>query len=964
MARRVVVRSLWDRLEGRQRQSLLAVGIIGTALALWGAAVVRYQEGRTLNHRFQRAADEITVVIQHTLHDKLLIAESVRYFLDASDCLSSGEFGLFVEPFLRHDRVYRILAYAPRITGEERDAFEVRGRRPGLEQFQITDLKGDVCGQFVRAPRRDAYLPLFYIAPSLGNESWFGHDIGVCPVLGSSLASAVATGRTTLHVQALAQAEPEDGSLLLAVFVPVYERDRLGEVGGSGPEKLRGLVYGQLDVSELIQTSLVSHDLDGMLVELGVSSETGTTWLGRPVAVSAGGGLDVEAASAGGIVADAVFSMGDREFRVRSHATDAYLGAHRGWAWLEVLGAGGLLTILLLGYLWIHFMRAAVVKRQVDAQTATLKEINTELVESQARLDTVVKAAQDAIMMLDASGNISMWNASAERIFGYSEQEALGQNLHMLLAPKRFHEAFRKAFTKFCRSGQGDAVGKIVELSALRKGGHEFPIELSLSSVQIRGEWHAVGILRDISERKRAEEELKNALCEAEKLNDILAEQTANANHLAALAEMANAAKSRFLANMSHEIRTPMNGVMGMIDLALDQELLAEVREYLGTAKSSAEALLAIINDVLDISKIEASKVTIEQIDCALPPLLRDMEALMAPEADRKDLQFKILLDTPIPERICSDPTRIRQCLTNLLSNAIKFTAEGWVHVHVGVEDEGHVQFSVEDTGEGIPPDRIETIFQPFTQADEGTTRRFGGTGLGLTITRKLVDFLGGEIRVASESGKGSTSTFTVAAGVPLTGPEAKLVSRLDAVPEAATPATTVDVPQLSGRVLVAEDVAVNQKIAETLLRKVGLDVDVAANGREAVEMATANMYDLILMDIQMPEMNGHDATRTLRRKGVQVPIVALTASAMAEDIEECRDAGCDGHLAKPIDRAALYDVVERLLAGDGAGDPVAAIKTEVETCPEMIEQVAASPMDESRRADGMPEAVNIEETG
>lgn len=1089
MARQVVIRSLWDRLKGRQRRSLLAIGIIGTALALGGAVVVRYQELHALNHRFQRAASEIAVAVQHTLYDKLLVAESVRYLLDASDDVSPDEFSLYVEPFLRRDRVYRILAYAPRVPHEERAAFELQARRTGLEQFQITDLKGGVCGQFVRAPRREMYLPLLYIAPCVGHESWFGHDIGACPVLGSSFASAVATGRTTVHVQVLTPADSEEGALLLSVLVPVYERDRLGEVGGSGPEKLRGLVYGQLDVSELIQTSLVSHEFDGMLVELGVSSETGTTWLGRPVAVSAGEGLDVEAASAGGVVADTVFSMGDREFRVRSHATDAYMGAHRGWVWLEVLGAGVLLTLLLLWYLWVHFTRAAVVERQVDAQTTKIRDINRQLAQERRNLSNVFRAAPVGMFLVGEDHVVIDANEAALRLVGKETPDVVGTPLEQVIGcvnaltgtdtclqnPCCMQCAIRQTLEGVMQTGR--RMGPTEAHPTLRRQGHEVPLWLEVTGelVHIAGKRCIVLVVRDVTERRYAEQALResraflsdllgaipipvfykdregryrgcNQAFEAfvgisseelvgktvfelsppdlaeiyhakdvalfehggtqqyecqiqnaqgdrrdvvfhkavfrndggtvggligavidmtdvrrsaealEEANKQLELSILRANILAEEALQANQAKSRFLANMSHEIRTPMNGVMGMIDLALDQELPPEVREYLGTAKSSAEALLAIINDVLDISKIEAGKVTIERIDCALPPLLRDMEALMAPEASRKNLQFKTVLDTPIPERICSDPTRIRQCLTNLLSNAIKFTAEGWVHVHVGVEDDEHLRFSVEDSGEGIPPDRIETIFQPFTQADESTTRRFGGTGLGLTITRRLVELLGGEIRVASEPDKGSTFTFTVAAGVPLRGPDAHLVDQLAAEPPPSSAAAIPpDEPCLSGRVLVAEDVAVNQKIAETLLRKVGLEVDVAANGREAVEMAMANTYDLILMDIQMPEMNGHDATRTLRREGVQVPIVALTASAMAEDIEQCRDAGCDGHLAKPIDRTTLYDVLERLLAGAGAGGSIAARKAEMETDGEQVAQGAALPTQESRRTARCP---------
>jgi len=464
--------------------------------------------------------------------------------------------------------------------------------------------------------------------------------------------------------------------------------------------------------------------------------------------------------------------------------------------------------------------------------------------------------------------------------------------------------------------------------------------------------------------------ELEDKVAErTEELKDInrqLEQAVARANELAQEAVQADQAKSRFLANMSHEIRTPMNGVMGMIDLALDQDLPAEAREYLVTAKASAEALLTIINDILDISKIEAGKITIERIDCSLVQLLRDVDALMSRHAALKDLDFKVILDTPIPERLCSDPTRIRQCLMNLIGNAIKFTSQGHVYLRVAVEGTEHVRFSIQDTGEGVPRDKLQTIFEPFSQADDSMTRRFGGTGLGLTITRKLTELLGGDISVTSEPGKGSTFTFTVKAGVPLTGPEAKLVDRLDAAQAAGQQSQTTELPQLSGRVLVVEDVAVNQKIVQTLLRKTGLEVDLAANGREAVEKALAGEYDLILMDIHMPEMNGYEATRQLRQKGLRLPILALTASVMEEDIRQCTEAGCDGHLAKSINRTQLYQtLVEYLGTGDrdteadvaqvqDLQDQADTLRDEVEACLDNHGEKAKTDGDHRPMPDGL----------
>jgi signal transduction histidine kinase len=244
---------------------------------------------------------------------------------------------------------------------------------------------------------------------------------------------------------------------------------------------------------------------------------------------------------------------------------------------------------------------------------------------------------------------------------------------------------------------------------------------------------------------------------------------TARANHMAARAEMASAAKSRFLANMSHEIRTPMNGIMGMLDLDMDEVLPPTVQEYLQTCKSSAKALLAIINDILDVSKIEAGKINLEIVDCDLDRLLIDIESLIRPQALDKKLDFGIHLQSPMPQVIRTDPTRLRQCLINLVGNAVKFTEAGHVYVKVSLQDvsnQASIRFDVEDTGIGIPKDRQEVIFESFTQADNSTTCRYGGTGLGLTITKQLAELMGGRIELSSESGQGSTFSLVIPAGV------------------------------------------------------------------------------------------------------------------------------------------------------------------------------------------------------
>jgi len=473
-------------------------------------------------------------------------------------------------------------------------------------------------------------------------------------------------------------------------------------------------------------------------------------------------------------------------------------------------------------------------------------------------------------------------------------------------------------------------------------------VELSASNDRLSASNHQLQF--EVSERKQAEKDLRQAKEKAEHISEELAKTAELAREMATQAEWANAAKSEFLANMSHEIRTPMNAIVGFSNLLAGEDLTAGQQEEVDIIRQSAKNLLNLIDDILDFSKIEAGQLAVEIIDCSLGKLLNSLESMMGPQAVKKSLDFGIVAGPDLPAYIRTDPHRLQQCLINLVNNALKFTEQGHVHVKVSLQEDSaqhFIRFDIEDTGIGVPQDRQQAIFESFTQADGSTTRKYGGTGLGLAVTKQLTGLLDAELSLSSEPGKGSVFSLVIPVGMDIAGQA--LLDRHNLTDQETDESDDTKAMVFSGKVLLAEDIKTNQTLMSTMLAKMGLEVTVAEDGQQALQESLSQSFDLILMDMQMPRMNGYEATRQIREAesadfgfGIsdcgkkpkienpkseieRVPIVALTANAMKGDDRKCLDAGCDDYLAKPIDSRELTRIVAKYLSGQGVRGPAVA---------------------------------------
>lgn len=844
---------------------------------------------------------------------------ALKGFVGVNQTLTLDEFNKFAASDFPNHPYLHALSWNPYVLDSERQGFELElAKIRGVAQYKIVEK--DIDGKIVPAKVRDNYVVVKYIYPYKGNEIAIGYDISSNKVRADAI-SATMINKTGMTAPIRLVQETGSGQGIL-ILTPVYADDnkeslRKGLVNTKSDKgfskmtedkesSLLGYAVGVFRIEKLLSALLLSMLPKGMelsLVDVGVDGADGVLYDTRaksntlkPIFEWA---TDIK--------------MAGRIWRLTLYPNSGYLEDNRTLAPWVILFVGLLLSSFLQAILLSITGRNAAIQEIVDEKTDLLRrelsarEISEKKVsaaEKYAR--SLIEASIDPLVTIDANGMITDVNIATEKITGFSRAELIGKDFsNYFTDPVKARASYKEVFDK----------GYVTDYPLAIRGSNGQITEVLYNASVYRDEAGVVlGVFaaaRDITEQRKVEKIIQDARVSAENLAQ---------------------SKASFLANMSHEIRTPMNGIIGLSQLALNQEMSPVLRDYLGKISNSSQSLLGILNDILDFSKLESGKVKLESIKFDLDTLTSTLRDLFEDKAHAKNIDLFINVGIDVPRVLIGDPLRLQQVLSNLISNAIKFTDEGWVKLTISSAAQSNsnsnspqlsektviLHIDVSDTGIGMDAKTISELFTVFNQADNSITRRYGGTGLGLAISKQLLNLMSSDFSIKSQLGLGTTFNFDIALGI--VSEEVFQSKTSQSITEAGYLENRLKMSAntLKGvRVLVAEDNKINQQVVREFLKMSGLDVVIAENGQIAIDLLGEQDFDIILMDLHMPVLGGVDATKEIRSNinklsvnKCNIPIIALTADVVEEERQNCLDIGMNDFVTKPINPEVLINTI------------------------------------------------------
>ncbi len=855
------------------------IGLVITLLISWLAHV--NEDINQRNTFFQLALSQSRYISKFFYEIAYSKLESLASFFEGSESVCQKEFEKFTE-FLTRDAFIQAWGWIPAVSSENRTSFLQQIQKEGFSFEEIWQKDSE--GRKI-VSMADWCYPLLHVSPKCDNEKYLGYDLGSEPKLYAAIQKSAKTG-FTIGTEPVQFIHKRCNQKEIIAFRPVFhQNDNL----------LQGYATVILCMGTVLE-NITQKETGGISINLYYLSEH------KPFEKLASNKESISSKPSFSI-SYPIFLFG-KTFLLVSQPSDSFYSLYPAKMLRIAMICGILITIAISCVIGLTVNRRKELERLVAERTYCLQKSESELSSTLRRLRVIMDSVQAGILLVRKKDRIIIQtNPAALSMLGCKQEDLIGKPCNSYICPSQegkclMFEIGKKIFNS--------------ESYIIREDKKIIPVLKTIVHLDMEGEEYVVESFVDITELKKAEERLRGAKEEAEQLNSYLKQQTVYAREMAEQAKIANIAKGEFLANMSHEIRTPINGIIGMTGLLLDTKLNDEQKRYSEILKTSGESLLVLINDILDFSKIEAKKLDVEMLSFDLSSLMDDFAASMAVRVHKKGLEFLSSIDSNVPSLLKGDPARLRQILNNLVSNAIKFTHEGEISILVSLAQENKddecvlLKFMVRDTGIGISPNKMELIFDKFSQGDSSITRQYGGTGLGLAISRQLVNLMQGEIGVTSEEGKGSEFWFTIL-----------LKKQLKAQIE-----NTGSLELLHKRILIVDDNLSSCKLLTKILTYWGMKVHAIQDSSDAVSVLYRGIYEnnpfpIVLIDMQMPGMDGEALGRIIKSSQSlrNTKLVMLVPLGIRDDSQNLEDIGFDAYTTKPIRNTDLKTILCMLMS-------------------------------------------------